>query len=91
MVNAVPDPIILPTTFNDDKHVAALFNVVVPDTFNELLIVVILFNSVKPDRFNDDKYVESLETNKLVKLVLLNNDVVVDCKFEMIKLEFKQI
>ena len=34
MVNAVPEPIILPTTFNDDDNVAALFNIVVPDTFN---------------------------------------------------------
>jgi hypothetical protein len=33
LVNAVPDPIILPTTFNDDKNVAALFNVVVPEIF----------------------------------------------------------
>ena len=33
-MSAVPDPIILPVIFNDDKHVAALFNVVVPDIFN---------------------------------------------------------
>ena len=34
MVNAVPDPIILPTTFNDDKHVVTLFKVAFPDIFN---------------------------------------------------------
>jgi len=50
-------------------------------------MVVILFNDVVPDTFNDDKNVESLETNKLVKLVLFNNDVDVDCRFEMFKVE----
>jgi hypothetical protein len=37
-----PDAFTLPTTFNVDKHVAALFNVVDPDTFNEELILVLL-------------------------------------------------
>ena len=46
MVNAVPDAIILPTTFKDDKHV------------------------------------EAPETNKLVKLVLLN--IVVDVAFKLL-------
>ncbi len=31
----MPDPIILPATFNDDNNVAALFNVVASDTFND--------------------------------------------------------
>ena len=31
----MPEPIILPTTFNDDNNVAALFNVVAPDIFND--------------------------------------------------------
>ncbi len=31
-VNAVPEPIILPTTFNDDPHVVELLNVVEPET-----------------------------------------------------------
>jgi hypothetical protein len=31
----VPDPMILPTTFNDELIVVALFNVVFPDTFND--------------------------------------------------------
>ena len=35
MVNPVPFPVITPVTFNDDKHVVALFNVVVPETFND--------------------------------------------------------
>jgi hypothetical protein len=30
----VPDPMILPTTFNDDNNVAALFNVVARDISN---------------------------------------------------------
>jgi hypothetical protein len=29
----VPEPIILPTTFNDELIVVALFNVVFPETF----------------------------------------------------------
>ena len=35
MVNAVPDPIILPVIFNDDKWVDAPWNVVVPLTFSD--------------------------------------------------------
>ncbi len=34
MVNAFPEPIILPVIFNDDNNVVSLFNVVFPDTFN---------------------------------------------------------
>ena len=52
----------LPTTFNDDNNVAALFNVVAPDIFN------------------DDKNEDALETTKLEKLVLFNNDVLVEFK-----------
>ena len=37
-------------------------------------LVVIYFNVVIPDIFNDDKNVDASETNKLVKLVLFNND-----------------
>ena len=60
-VNAVAEPMILPTIFNVDNNVAepdiiALFNVKLlavtfPDTFNELFIV------------------DALETNKLVKFI----------------------
>ena len=35
MVNAVPEPIILPVIFNVDKHVDAPCNVVLPLTFND--------------------------------------------------------
>jgi hypothetical protein len=52
-----PDVVILPTTFNDDNNVVALFNVVVPDTFNDDINVVVLFNLVVPDTFNDDNNV----------------------------------
>ncbi len=47
-----PDAFTLPTTFNVDKHVVALFNVVVPDTFNDDINVVELFNVVVLDTFN---------------------------------------
>jgi hypothetical protein len=33
-IPTLPLNVVIPDTFNDDKHVAALFNVVVPDTFN---------------------------------------------------------
>jgi hypothetical protein len=36
----VPDPIILPTTFNDELIVVALFNVVFPETLKLDLTVV---------------------------------------------------
>ncbi len=54
MVNAVPDPIIFPTTFNDEFIVVALFNLVFPETFNDELIVVALFNVVLPETFTDE-------------------------------------
>ncbi len=34
IVNAVPEPIMLPITFNDDIHVVALFIIVFPPTCN---------------------------------------------------------
>ncbi len=37
LVNAVPDPIILPTTFNDELVVVALFNIVEPTNVEGLL------------------------------------------------------
>jgi hypothetical protein len=43
-----PDVVILPTTFNDDNSVVALFKVVVPDMFNDDINVVILFSAVIP-------------------------------------------
>ena len=52
MVSAVPLPIILPTTFNDDNNV------------------------------------EALDTSKLEKLVLLNIDVDVACKFDIFNAEY---
>jgi len=61
-------------------------NVVIPDTFNVELIVVILFNNVFPKTFNDELIVDAPETNKLVKFVLFNNDVLVTCKFDIFKL-----
>ena len=38
----MPEPIILPTTFNDDDNVVALFNIVVPETNNDDLNVTLL-------------------------------------------------
>ncbi len=62
----------MPTTFNDDNNVVALFKVVVPDTFNDdnnaaAAAEVMLFNVVIPDTFNDD-----------ITVVILFNVVVPD-------------
>ncbi len=56
----MPEPIILPTTFNDELIVVALFNVVFPGTFNDHLhvVTVALFNVVFPDIFKVDMNVE---------------------------------
>ncbi len=62
--------------------------IIPPLTFNDELIVVALFNVVVPDTFNVDINVDAPETNKLVKLVLFNIVVDVDCKFEMFKFEY---
>ncbi len=83
----IHDKIVNPDTFNDDIHDVALFKVVVPDTFNDDIHAVLLFNVVNPDTFNDDNIVDAPETNKLVRLVLFNIDVLVLCKFEMFKFE----
>jgi hypothetical protein len=48
-----PDVVILPTTFNVDIHIHALFKTVVPEIFKVLIIVVVLFNNVKPLTFNE--------------------------------------
>ena len=62
------------------------------ELISALLVIVpvtdkLLDSVVIPDTFNDDKNVDALETNKLVKLVLFNNNVDVDCRFEMFKFE----
>ncbi len=36
----MPEPIILPTSFNDDDTVVALFNIVVPETNNDDLMMM---------------------------------------------------
>ena len=41
MVNAVPEPIILPITFNVELHVVALFKIVFPDTYKAVDGVVV--------------------------------------------------
>ena len=45
-----------------------------------------LFNVVVPDTFNDDHNVDEPETNKLLKLVLLDKLVVILFKSEMFEL-----
>ncbi len=82
----MPDPIIFPTTFNDDNNVVALFNVVLPDTFNDDINVVLLFRVVVNDTFNDDNNVDKPETYKLLKLVLLfiNDIEFVDKLFKLL-------
>ena len=56
-VKYVPLPIILPTTFNDDKHVVKFAWIVLPEIFNDDTHVEALFNVVFPETFNDDKHV----------------------------------
>jgi hypothetical protein len=53
----VPEPMMLPITFNDE------------------LIVVVLFIVVDPETFKVDTHVDAPDTYKIVKLVLLKNDV----------------
>jgi hypothetical protein len=55
----VPDPIILPTIFNDDDNVVALFNIVVPET-NNVDFNVTLLKLELPLTFNDDDNVTLL-------------------------------
>ncbi len=49
----MPEPIILPTTFNDDENVVALFNIVVPETNKDDYNVTLLKLEL-PLTFNDD-------------------------------------
>jgi hypothetical protein len=44
----VPEPIILPTTFNDELIVVALFNIVFPETFKFDKAVVFCDNFIEP-------------------------------------------
>ena len=53
-----------------------------PDTVKAELHVNALFNIVLPDTNNVETNVDAPETNKLVKLVLLNN--VVDVAFKLL-------
>ncbi len=46
-----------------------------PITFNDELIVVVLFIVVDPETFKVDTHVDAPDTYKIVKLVLLKNDV----------------
>ena len=63
---------ILPTIFNDDNNVVALFNVVVPDTFN--------------DDNNVDE-LETIKLLKLV-LLLIDNVELVDNEFKLLNIVF---
>ena len=66
-----------PETVNVETHVVAFVNIVAPDTLKDEIHVVALLNVVTPDTFNELLIVDAPETNKLVKLVLFNNDVLV--------------
>ncbi len=54
----MPEPKILPTTFNDELIVVELLIVVNPDTFNDDLHVVMFFNAVFPEIFKAEINVE---------------------------------
>ena len=46
-----------------------------PDTFNNPFIVLLFDIVVNPDTFDDVNYVDTPETNNLLKLFLFNNVV----------------
>ena len=79
--------IVFPETFSDDNKVILLLKFDLPLTLKIPLIVVLFARIVKPETFNDDKNVDALETIKLEKFVLFNNDVDVLCKLDIFKLE----
>jgi hypothetical protein len=59
--------------------------------FNDDIHVVLFDNVVNPDTFNDDNNVDELETNKLVKFVLLfklfiDNIELVDKLFKLLNI-----
>ncbi len=59
-----------------------MIKLLVPPTF-KLPLIFRVFKLDIPDTFNDDNNVESPDINKLLKLVLLNIDVDVNCKFDV--------
>ena len=75
-----------PETVNVETHVVAFVNIVAPDTLKDEIHVVALLNVVTPDTFNELLIVDAPETNKLVKLVLFNNDVLVEFKLSIFNL-----
>ena len=78
---------VYPDMFNVPTTVEWLFNHDLPYTFNVPLLFVI-FEVAVPDTLNDDMHVVALDTSKLEKFVLFNNDVDIACKFEMFKFEY---
>ncbi len=62
-------------------------SMLLPTTFNDELIVVALFNGVDPETFKVDAHVDAPHTYKVVKLVLLNNDVDVAFKLSIFNFE----
>ena len=75
MVNAVPDPIILPDIFNDDNNVDA------PETTKLLKLVLLLINNIE---FVDKlvKLVFNVDIDVLVLFIKFNNDV--DVVFKLV-------
>ena len=75
MVNAVPEPIILPDTFNDDNNVDA------PETTKLLKLVLLLINNTElVDKLF--KFVFNVDIDVLVLFIKFNNDVDVVFKFD---------
>jgi hypothetical protein len=54
VVKLITGAVNVPSTFNDDMHVATLFNYVIPETFNVDKHVAALFNVVAPDTFIEE-------------------------------------
>ncbi len=62
--------VVIPDIFNDDMHVATLFNGAFPDIFNVDKNVAVPEPIILPVIFNEDNRVDEPETNILVKFVL---------------------
>ena len=84
VVKLITGAVNVPSTFNDDMHVATLFNNVIPETFNVDKHVIELFNVVVLDTFklfklefpltfNDDTHVVGLLNNVKLGLFVMES------------------
>ncbi len=76
---------VLPPTFKVPIIDVSFDNVAIPDTFNDDIIVDIPFNFEVPDTFKLFAFNIVADENESK---LVNNDVLVLCKFDMFKFEY---